>query len=103
MAEGTMTMGKFMRSVARVAWLRLQERVGIPVPPAQVMVVGDSVRDVACGRANGFGTLAVGTGWTPWEELEQAGADHLVPDLSATEDIMARLGLTPAPAGNRAD
>ncbi len=83
--------GDSRAEVARVARERLQALAGVTVPPRDVVVIGDSPRDVECGRANGFTTLAVGTGWTSWGELEAARPDHLLRDLSHTEDILSRL------------
>jgi phosphoglycolate phosphatase-like HAD superfamily hydrolase len=95
--------GPTRADVARVAWQRLEAMAVGLVPASRVVVLGDSSRDVACGRANGFRTLAVGTGWTPWDELAAAEPDHLVRDLSDTEDILARLGILPAAARQAVD
>jgi phosphoglycolate phosphatase-like HAD superfamily hydrolase len=50
--------------------------------PDQALIVGDSVLDVACARANGLPCLAVATGRTAREELEAAGPTWLVDDLA---------------------
>jgi phosphoglycolate phosphatase len=46
-----------------------------PVEPANVVVVGDTPLDVACGRFNASRTIGVATGETPAGELHVAGAD----------------------------
>ncbi len=60
---------------------RAQEHTGQSFEPAQTVIVGDSVLDVACARAHGIRALAVATGKTPAEELERAGADCVISDL----------------------
>jgi phosphoglycolate phosphatase-like HAD superfamily hydrolase len=55
------------------------------------VIVGDTPRDVACGRAGGTRTLAVATGSFSAAELRAAGADHVVEDLSATADLVELL------------
>ena len=60
---------------------RAEEYAGRRFEPAQTVIVGDSVLDVACARAHGITALAVATGKTPAEELEEAGADCVISDL----------------------
>jgi phosphoglycolate phosphatase len=55
-----------------------------------VFVVGDSVMDVRCGKAHGFSTIAVCTGWTSPEALRTEEPDLLLPDL---RDLLPRLGI----------
>ena len=59
--------------------------------PAEVWVVGDTRRDLACARAAGVRCLLVGTGRVPMSELRPAGADHVLDDLSDTEEVCALL------------
>ncbi len=56
------------------------------------VVIGDTPHDVHCGQAHGCRTMAVATGPCGRAELEQAGADLVLPDLSDTEAIMMWLG-----------
>jgi phosphoglycolate phosphatase len=57
----------------------------------RVTVIGDTPHDVACALANGCRSLGVATGSFSSEELRRAGADHVVSDLSATQEIAAWL------------
>lgn len=66
---------------ARALW-------GDHLRPEQAVVVGDTPRDVACGKAGGMRTIAVATGSFTVEELGGTGADHVVPDFSATERVL---------------
>jgi phosphoglycolate phosphatase len=52
------------------------------VPAAEVVVIGDTLRDVECARANGCLCVAVGTGGATVEALRGAGADLVLEDLS---------------------
>lgn len=46
-----------------------------------VIVIGDTPRDIHCAHANGARCLAVATGFHGVEELRAAGADRVLPDL----------------------
>jgi phosphoglycolate phosphatase-like HAD superfamily hydrolase len=48
----------------------------------QILVVGDTPRDIECARAIGAKTLVVSTGSVPFEELETHRPDWLVRDLT---------------------
>lgn len=63
---------------ARRAWSR-------DFPTETVVIVGDTPRDVACGRHGGCRTLAVATGRFALDELRASDPDHLLEDLSETE------------------
>ncbi len=64
-----------------VALERAQEHTGRRFDPAQTVIVGDSVLDVACARAHGITAVAVATGKTSAEELARVGADCVISDL----------------------
>jgi len=70
---------------------RAQELWGGFLTAAHAVIVGDTPRDVACGRAGGMKTLAVATGHFSVDDLEGAGADHVVTDLSSTADVVSLL------------
>lgn len=53
--------------------------------PEQTVVIGDTPKDIACGRAMGAITLAVATGGFCVEELIAYGADYAVEDLEDPE------------------
>ena len=64
-----------------VAVDRATARLGTTPEPSDVVIIGDTVRDIACGDAHGVPVLAVATGFTSGPRLEQAGARWVVPDL----------------------
>jgi phosphoglycolate phosphatase-like HAD superfamily hydrolase len=59
--------------------------------PEEVVIVGDSLLDVACARAHGVPCLAVATGGTGMEELSTAGAHWVCQNLAAAEALLAEL------------
>lgn len=59
-----------------------------PADPAQVTVIGDTPHDVRCAKVNGCRCLAVATGRFSVDELNAAGADLAVEDLSSTRGIL---------------
>lgn len=69
------------RIVASVARARSSEYHKIDVDPGSVVVVGDTIHDVDCARANGFRSIAVCTGRFDRATLENAGAHHVLTDL----------------------
>ncbi len=64
-----------------VALERATSRLGAPPDASDVVIIGDTVRDIACGDAHGVPVLAVATGFTTGDRLEEAGARWVVPDL----------------------
>ena len=64
-----------------VAMRRAARNWGTVFHPSSVVVVGDTPRDVACGRHGGTRTVAVATGKYPRESLAAAGADRVLEDL----------------------
>jgi phosphoglycolate phosphatase len=50
-------------------------------------VVGDTLADIRCARHIGARVLSVTTGPESAEQLQEAGPDRCVPDLSATDDL----------------
>jgi phosphoglycolate phosphatase-like HAD superfamily hydrolase len=71
-----------------VAQARARALVGHDFLPAQILVIGDTPRDIACARAHGARVVAVATGSYSVEELQQHEPDHCFMDLG---DISAVL------------
>lgn len=68
-----------------VALERARVHTGRDFQGKQIVIVGDSIHDVACGRSLGVRAVAVATGPTPAERLAQEGPDALFPDFSDVE------------------
>ncbi len=79
--------GPDRRSLTPVARQRFSERHGRELHPEATLIIGDTPHDVDCAKAHGCRCLAVTTGRHPAEEL--AGADRIVADLLATEELVA--------------
>lgn len=80
-----------------IAIERARRHFGAPFPESEVVIVGDTPRDVACGRHAGCRTVAVATGSFSVEALCRTEADHVLPDLSDTEAVLRALlnGVSP--------
>jgi len=65
-----------------VAVTRARAHCGRDFTGKAVVIVGDSVHDVACGRSLGVRSVAVATGPTPAERLASERPDALLPDFS---------------------
>jgi phosphoglycolate phosphatase-like HAD superfamily hydrolase len=68
---------------------------GLPdhVEPEQVVVIGDTPRDVACAHAHGARVIAVATGQYTSAALAKAGADVVFEDFSDTDSVLRALSL----------
>ena len=74
-----------------IALSRAKARWGRDIDPSHALIVGDTPRDIACGRACRITTVAVATGMFGPDALREAGADHVLEDLSVTEQVIALL------------
>lgn len=68
--------------LAAIALARGRRLLGRELSPREILVVGDTPHDIACGRAVGARVLAVTTGGANREELVRHRPDRLVDDLS---------------------
>jgi phosphoglycolate phosphatase-like HAD superfamily hydrolase len=69
--------------IAALAKERGSRLLGDELRGEQILVVGDTPRDIECARAIGARTLIVATGSVPFEELETHRPDWLVRDMTA--------------------
>jgi phosphoglycolate phosphatase-like HAD superfamily hydrolase len=75
--------------LGRVVLDRARRVLGRRLDPGRVTVVGDSPRDIACARANGFAVVAVATGAFPVDVLAKYRPDVLLEDLRGAEHVIA--------------
>jgi phosphoglycolate phosphatase len=68
-----------------IAAQRAEELTGQHFKGRDIVVVGDTPADIACGRAVGAWTVAVATGGPPIEALQAAKPDRLLPDFTDPE------------------
>lgn len=80
--------------VAFEAMQSVRNRFG-KVPANDIWVIGDTPKDVICGRHIGVRVLAVCTGGGTRAELEAENPDSILEDLSDADSVMAALELHP--------
>jgi phosphoglycolate phosphatase len=71
-----------------IALDRAHAALGRRFSGAEVVVIGDTPRDVACGRAHGTRTIGVATGGFAVEALRACGADEVLEDFTETERVL---------------
>lgn len=71
-----------------IALKRARELWGDHLVPWDAVVVGDTPRDVQCGKAGGTRTLAVATGSFSLDALAATNPDHARADLTLTEEVL---------------
>jgi phosphoglycolate phosphatase len=74
------------------ALTRAVAHVGYEFRPEQIDVVGDTGRDIACGKAFGARTVAVATGSWSRERLAEHEPDFLFDDLANVDEVKRTLG-----------
>src|SRR5947199_961013 len=74
------------------ACARARERHGREFSASQIDVIGDTPRDIACGKAIGARTIAVATGKWSRQQLAEHQPDFLIDDLSNVNQIIDTLG-----------
>jgi phosphoglycolate phosphatase-like HAD superfamily hydrolase len=71
---------------------RAKEKHGREFAASEIDVIGDTPRDIACGKALGARTVAVATGTWSRDELAKYKPDFLIDDLSDVETVIDTLG-----------
>ncbi len=75
---------------------RAQTHYGRPFE--RIAVIGDTLHDISCAKANGVHCLAVATGPNDVDTLTQAGATAAFSDLSQTDVVMQAIDALPQSA-----
>jgi phosphoglycolate phosphatase len=78
--------------MVRLAMDKAEESTGREFRGKNVVVIGDSVRDVECGKLFGSLTIAVATGFHTKTELLQAGPDYLFDNLKDYREVLKAIG-----------
>ena len=78
--------------LGRFARARAKEKHGREFSASEIDVIGDTPRDIACGKAIGARTIAVATGTWSREELAKHQPDFLIDDFSDVDGIIHTLG-----------
>ena len=86
--------GESRNDLPRVAMKKYQQVTGQAIAGHDVMIIGDTPRDIECAKVNGCYAFAVATGRWSYEELERSGADTVVHDLTKPEPLLSLLNQT---------
>jgi phosphoglycolate phosphatase-like HAD superfamily hydrolase len=78
-------LGGFARTRAR-------EKHGREFSPEEIDVIGDTPRDIACGKAFGARTIAIATGTWSRDDLAKHQPDFLFDDLANVDEVIQTLG-----------
>lgn len=81
--------GAHRRELPVVAMAQYATQTGQTIEPHDVLIIGDTLHDIDCARANGCRSLAVATGVCTAAELAAHEPDLLVDNLSDTSSILA--------------
>lgn len=79
------------RRLPSLAARRAHALVGYPFRPDEVVVIGDTPRDVECARAFGAVAIAVASGMCSREELAATGPDRLLDSLADVDEAVRAL------------
>ena len=74
-----------------IAQQRAHALLGHTIPAQQTFVIGDTPRDIACGKAFRARTIAIATGSVPREKLAAHEPDFLFDDLSNVDEVIKTL------------
>jgi phosphoglycolate phosphatase-like HAD superfamily hydrolase len=77
-------------ALVRKAAERATLRYGLPVPNRDVLVIGDTPRDIEAGREAGFRTVGVATGQYSPDQLRDSGADFAIVNFREGRDYFLR-------------
>ncbi|MDR1778620.1 MAG: haloacid dehalogenase-like hydrolase [Clostridiales Family XIII bacterium] len=83
---------KYLAAAAALA--EIAEKTGVSTSPREVVILGDGLYDLETAQRLGCRAVAVGTGWTPVEELKAAGPDFFFEDLSDAETVFEKIVYT---------
>ncbi len=71
-----------------IAQRRAREELGLEIPGAAMVVIGDTPADIQCGRSIGARAVGVATGRYTVEELERHSPMAVFPTLEDTSTVM---------------
>lgn len=80
--------------IARLALQRVREKMKPGHRMEACFLIGDTPFDIAAAKSIGATAIAVATGKFATDVLKEAGADHVLTDLSDTASVLEILGLS---------
>jgi phosphoglycolate phosphatase len=70
------------QELAKLVFRKAKEHFKTDFLPENIFIIGDTPKDVACGKAVGVKTIAVASGFPSLEDLQKTGADLVVSSLA---------------------
>jgi len=90
------------KEVARIGMEKMCGFYDLSVRPEQVVIIGDTEKDVECARANGYRAVAVQFRWVSKKRLLESKPDFYLEDLTDIPAFLEALGIeTKRAAGDR--
>lgn len=80
---------EFRNELPGIAVRRAADAWGVPFPADRVVIVGDTPRDVECGRHHGSRTVGVATGNFTVDVLADAGAHRVLESFQDLDETLA--------------
>lgn len=74
--------------IVDLAIKRAEEYYGVTYQKENIYVIGDTPRDIECGKILGIKSIAVATGPYDEEKLRMHSPDYLFPNLEKTEAVL---------------
>ncbi len=74
-----------------IARERIRGLLGADIGFGEMVIIGDTVHDIECGKNAGAVSIAVGTGWTEERELVSMKPDFYFPDLSDKDGVLSAI------------
>ncbi|MFK0016985.1 HAD family hydrolase [Streptomyces sp. NPDC091027] len=78
-------------SLVGIAQQRAASAHGVAFSQANTVIIGDSLQDVITGQQGGARVIGVASGTTSVQQLNEAGADHVLPDLMDSDRLLRLL------------
>lgn len=85
-AFGSDSMDRY--DLPAIAAQKAQASFGETFSGKQIVVIGDSIHDVLCGKALNVRSIAVATGWTSEPDLRAGDPDDFFTDFSETDRVL---------------
>ncbi len=71
-----------------IARRRLLDTFSLDIDFSRMVIIGDTVHDIACSKNSGSISISVGTGWTEKEVLLEEEPDYFFDDMGDVENIL---------------
>jgi phosphoglycolate phosphatase-like HAD superfamily hydrolase len=71
-----------------IARYRLLNSFSLDIDYRRMVIIGDTVHDIACSKNSGSVSISVGTGWTERTVLLEEEPDYFFDDMSDVESVV---------------